>query len=262
MVISIIALLIGILLPALGAARGAARVSACLSNVRQLSIATNSYMADFKDTTPDAAFNNKAGLSPKGQGAPAGTLIGTGPARVIPSVGAALKPYLSDLNPGQFWACPAAAGSPDDAFEISGSDPYAGTAADDVFVPNYFYMQTYGWINIAANSSWFPQVWSTRNAANVDVGKTSIPASELILFVDESTSQHTDSTDIYTRWGTGEKATDTPNFAYADGHAATQRFDDLSGYLASLHDRVEQRQLGTLWSTTTSWSVGGRDDLP
>ncbi|QDU71330.1 type II secretion system protein [Mucisphaera calidilacus] len=45
-VISIIALLIGILLPALGAARNTARNIACLSNVRQLAIANYSYATD------------------------------------------------------------------------------------------------------------------------------------------------------------------------------------------------------------------------
>ncbi len=45
-VISIIALLVGILLPALGAARETARRSVCLSNVRQLLIGTAAYAAD------------------------------------------------------------------------------------------------------------------------------------------------------------------------------------------------------------------------
>ncbi|MEM8783932.1 MAG: DUF1559 domain-containing protein [Planctomycetota bacterium] len=45
-VISIIALLIGILLPALGAARNASRDMACLSNLRQLGLAVTVYAAD------------------------------------------------------------------------------------------------------------------------------------------------------------------------------------------------------------------------
>ncbi len=48
-VIAIIALLIGILLPALGSARRTARRGVCLSNLRQYSISMASYGADFDD---------------------------------------------------------------------------------------------------------------------------------------------------------------------------------------------------------------------
>lgn len=48
-VISIIALLVGILLPALGAARRTARSAICLTNQRQIMIAQYSYAADNKD---------------------------------------------------------------------------------------------------------------------------------------------------------------------------------------------------------------------
>jgi prepilin-type N-terminal cleavage/methylation domain-containing protein len=48
-VIAIIALLIGILLPALGEARKTARMTVCMANMQQLGIATQSYAADFQD---------------------------------------------------------------------------------------------------------------------------------------------------------------------------------------------------------------------
>ncbi|MEM9915012.1 MAG: prepilin-type N-terminal cleavage/methylation domain-containing protein [Planctomycetota bacterium] len=47
-VISIIALLIGILLPALGAARQSARSMACLSNARQMAVASVTFASEYK----------------------------------------------------------------------------------------------------------------------------------------------------------------------------------------------------------------------
>jgi prepilin-type N-terminal cleavage/methylation domain-containing protein len=51
-VIAIIALLIGILLPALGEARRSARLAKGMSNIRQLTVATVSYGSEFKDRIP------------------------------------------------------------------------------------------------------------------------------------------------------------------------------------------------------------------
>lgn len=51
-VISIIALLIGLLLPALQGARDSAKLIACLSNQRQMAIATAAYATDNKDRVP------------------------------------------------------------------------------------------------------------------------------------------------------------------------------------------------------------------
>lgn len=51
-VISIIALLIGILLPALGAARKTAKLSGCLSNLKQIGLATYGYSNDYKGNLP------------------------------------------------------------------------------------------------------------------------------------------------------------------------------------------------------------------
>ena len=51
-VLAIIALLIGLLLPALGAARATARRSVCLSNQRQLGLVLAVYAVDYRDRVP------------------------------------------------------------------------------------------------------------------------------------------------------------------------------------------------------------------
>jgi prepilin-type N-terminal cleavage/methylation domain-containing protein len=56
-VIAIIALLIGILLPALGKARKVARLAICGSNLKQVGVAVNSYAADFEDKIASFSWN-------------------------------------------------------------------------------------------------------------------------------------------------------------------------------------------------------------
>jgi prepilin-type N-terminal cleavage/methylation domain-containing protein len=56
-VIAIIALLIGILLPALGKARRVARLAICGSNLKQVGVAVNSYAADYEDKIASYSWN-------------------------------------------------------------------------------------------------------------------------------------------------------------------------------------------------------------
>jgi prepilin-type N-terminal cleavage/methylation domain-containing protein/prepilin-type processing-associated H-X9-DG protein len=58
-VIAIIALLIGILLPALGKARDTAKGAVCLTNQRQISIALMTYSTDFKDKLPTNIYGSQ-----------------------------------------------------------------------------------------------------------------------------------------------------------------------------------------------------------
>jgi len=55
-VIAIIALLIGVLLPALGQARKSGRLTICQSNMKQLGVATASYAADYQDKVFSATW--------------------------------------------------------------------------------------------------------------------------------------------------------------------------------------------------------------
>lgn len=260
-VIAIIAILASLLLPALAKAKQKAHVISCVSNHRQLALAANMYITDNNDFTPAATYNNKAEISPKATGKAVWSDLGGG-RQTWNSIGGALRQYIGDRN-DKFWRCPGAAAfrkGPDDQYSIKGTNPMSGFGADDEFVPNYFYMFTLGWIDIAANDSWFPQVWSTRNMANVKISSIPQGGSKALLFVDESTSQHTASRDIYGRYADKVKALDVDNFAYADGHVETRKFYDLRGYLFSLPEAVPQVQFGKDFTDTPNWARA--NDLP
>lgn len=57
-VVAIIAVLIALLLPALGSARERARAVACQSNLRQIGMVTFHYTSDFNGYLPSCTTNN------------------------------------------------------------------------------------------------------------------------------------------------------------------------------------------------------------
>ncbi len=121
-VISIIALLIGILLPALGAARQTARTAGCLSNIRQMAIATYSFAADhnqyIQSTTSDLAYdkNNPPSIiarynerfpsnSPGADGDP--NRIKDWASAIVPYMGGSQGSTFEDDDVSDAFQCPA-----------------------------------------------------------------------------------------------------------------------------------------------------------
>ncbi|MCA9279685.1 MAG: prepilin-type N-terminal cleavage/methylation domain-containing protein [Phycisphaeraceae bacterium] len=90
-VIAIISILIGILLPAMGAARHAARVTVCATKLQQMGIGLAMYWNDYERMMPQVLVDVGAGV-PKPVGALFGGKKGTLPAFGINEFGAERRP--------------------------------------------------------------------------------------------------------------------------------------------------------------------------
>jgi prepilin-type N-terminal cleavage/methylation domain-containing protein/prepilin-type processing-associated H-X9-DG protein len=101
-VISIIALLIGLLLPALGAARSVARTSACLSNVRQMSIAANTFAAEHKQHTQISSTDTIWGNNPVPSDLRGKVSLYSGGSSRIKDWASALVPFMGGGADDQF----------------------------------------------------------------------------------------------------------------------------------------------------------------
>ncbi|MEM1186760.1 MAG: prepilin-type N-terminal cleavage/methylation domain-containing protein [Planctomycetota bacterium] len=100
-VISIIALLIGILLPALGAARESARSAVCLANLAQMSVAFQGYANDSDDRLPPHSYADERLINPSG----------------LP-------------NAKVWWCVAEVEGTPEEVFQASFLGPYLGGVSD------------------------------------------------------------------------------------------------------------------------------------
>jgi prepilin-type N-terminal cleavage/methylation domain-containing protein/prepilin-type processing-associated H-X9-DG protein len=227
-VISIIALLIGILLPALGAARETAKSSACLSNERQMTIAAASYANDYQGYWPtaysypttggwneDYVTNIMKGLAPYAQ-APDQSSQGLG---------------YSAQDENTMWACPS------DTDDASGTS-YGGNAMPGMGVR----------VNLPVTVGGVTQNVEHFNLINMDSGDVMPSANIGLGDNDNWRLQTVNTTPLYATspsgWGdfrhNGTEAFDrhTPlltikraggiaNYGYMDGHAKAHRLEDF-----------------------------------
>ena len=250
-VIGIIAVLIGILLPALNKARESARRTVCLSNVRQLAAAALLYVADNKDYLPEAASANtplESQLCPRSRG-PAWSALG--PEKyVLPSIGGLLSKYLGGKD-GRLWQCPSA---PEDTFVLTGDDPFWGTdatpGAADEFKPHYNYMAGKELFDQAAPggpvaAQFKLREWASRNVSGMKAAKA-VPLGQsrgaVVLFHDRASTHHSKGRlQIYTHPADSDYYA---SYAYLDGHAEGKSYRNVNEYLAQIHRPIRQRWFG------------------
>jgi prepilin-type N-terminal cleavage/methylation domain-containing protein/prepilin-type processing-associated H-X9-DG protein len=265
-VIGIIAVLVSILLPTLGRARRAAQVTKCLSNIRQLSVAVNGYMAENRGTLPEAYFNNRDAHSPSfwnlNPWSPRPTAHPAGIPYVMPTIGTLLAPYVG-AGTG-VWQCPT--GGPDfnskDPYLERGDEPLGGLGSANQWLPNYYYMNNKVYAGTAVTTvagarAYSPDGvaapfnsgdWAVRNIAGLRSGRTRTVSgqggSEIVIFTEYKSTFHTQATrDIY-QLQAGENSKYLGNYGYLDGHAETREYRNRNEYMRNLHDPIEQSWFG------------------
>jgi prepilin-type N-terminal cleavage/methylation domain-containing protein len=116
-VIAIIALLISLLLPALGQARESGRATVCMGNLKQIAAGYNMYANDFKGQIWEAGHNNPFRFW---YAQPSNPRQIAGPANPV-EIGQAFQ-YLSNVD--KVWACPTNKRRVPTGFDANPNDPY------------------------------------------------------------------------------------------------------------------------------------------
>jgi len=250
-VVAIIALLLGILLPALSKAREMARRSVAMSNVSQLAKAGFAYTAANRDILPDATPGNAAwqnGSIIGGGGSPGVYYTDLNSNRVPtqPAIGLLLHEYLGgDLS---VWSSPAT--------DNSVTDHYEGTSPEETWWPDYYYMGIKEIVNNLGdgwNKANGPH-WLVRNVAGLKTAGLKPSGggglSDVVTFVDSSPTNHGrilrpgGATSIYGNNNDGTHGGEPvvgefySNIAYADGHADGVEYTNRDEYFADPDGQV------------------------
>lgn len=231
-VISIIALLVAILLPALSAAREAGKSAACLSNLRQISIALAAYATENRDLLPPS-YGGFSGTYPSGWVA------------TQKKFNEALEPYVTadpgEVNPGDprdyndFYWCPST------TIPWNGLDDPKSTYAANRNVLTHFSGTTIDYRLVRLSDLTRPSEIISIGDANQASATVSGPIysglldgglynsvpfdSEVLLPIDGNIDSTSPGFPIGIRYRHSQDS--AANLAYSDGHAAASRIDTL-----------------------------------
>jgi prepilin-type N-terminal cleavage/methylation domain-containing protein/prepilin-type processing-associated H-X9-DG protein len=209
-VIAIIAILAAILFPVFAQARDRARMSACISNMRQIGTAVMMYAGDYDETFPYVTF-----YSAKGNWGAKGDMTYTWKN--------AIRPYLKNLD---VFACPSnpSSRSVPGVPNTDGPAKPGMNSAGWEWEPEQRLPVSYSMSSCTA--TWYPQ--------NTKEGKSSPPLNQAqvvrpseTLFICESTWGNSD---MHAAWlwttcpGVFAHSTKTVNIIFYDGHVKTKKW--------------------------------------
>jgi prepilin-type N-terminal cleavage/methylation domain-containing protein/prepilin-type processing-associated H-X9-DG protein len=203
-VIAIIAILAALLLPALAKAKEKARRIGCLSNLRQISVASIVYRGDFSDRFPPWRLLNNAGAWEGSDFGWAGR-AGSGPTYVpLDATTRYLNPYLGKFAPTgdvQVARCPSDNDQTTGNYYVNGSS-YTHN------VDPYYYTEPLATLAIDSegNPCTGTQVLFPTRCIVIGEAGSFVPANDAMM-PDPTSFRHTVYPDD--RW----------NIAFADGHA-------------------------------------------
>jgi prepilin-type N-terminal cleavage/methylation domain-containing protein len=167
-VIGIIALLISILLPALGKAREQANAAKCMSNLHQIGLAMMNYCNDNKGIWVPGVYCGWNGSTASTGDTWAALLMSQ---KYLPVVSLAAAPALGASLPPSVLACPTGSVYPNDIQSSAGTNSSvfpSGTIVATTYGVNTIYAETSGpeadgsdYLNTAMKSVWVPSAAGT-----------------------------------------------------------------------------------------------------
>jgi len=229
-VIAVIALLMGILLPALNVAREQGRRAACMSNMRQVGLALVLYQAEYERTPPktQAVFDYASPASRD-------------------NVLKLLRPMISADEPNRatpVYACPSLKPNPNPAYAPTRTSRTGylanavllGRRVASIPTPGRLIVMQEGWS--LSNHLWVQPEPITRTEAVLQ-GLEPTQYGEWHMF--SSVNNHQSFVTVELREQTANVHKGGGNFIFADGHADYRKYDEReSGDYGLVHPTLKQ----------------------